>query len=162
MRGQECKWKKLGPLALPSGRIFVGDPTGGHDGHMNGAQAVGADALTAWAFQDRSTGENHIVWLEATDALPTHKGAQLDFGVDAGRGDSFDWLVPHLQISPNFSSWVKVPPAGLPMLLISTRADGGYAAVWLLDAQGTLCGILIDISGRASDQLFLDKLLPDA
>jgi len=47
------------------------------------------------------------------------------------------------------------------MFIASTGDDGGFAAVWLHDGTDDLSGILVDIAGRESDSLFLDKLLPE-
>jgi hypothetical protein len=185
-REESAVWTQLGELTLPSGRIFVGDPTSGHDDHMQGARAAGVARLEAWTFQDRETSANHLIWLEAAGTVPVSKSQMLEFGVDAatiglgdantgdlfsaltdreldaGRGDNFDWIMPHIQESQHFAKWLTIPPNDLHMLIASTANDGGYAAVWLHDTSGALSGILIDITGRTSDQLFLDKLLPDA
>jgi hypothetical protein len=187
---RDFEWADLGELALPSGGIFVGDPTGGHDYHMRATATVEVQALHVWAFHsgaerpDFEARTNTLIWLEASGAQPATRGLSLDFGVDAaclafgdletghaftrlsdieyeaGRGDNFAWLMPYIQELPHYAGWADIPPEGLRMFIASTGNDGGFAASWLHDAQGGLSGILIDIGGRASDKTFLDTLLP--
>lgn len=183
-------WQDLGDLGLPSHRIFVGDPTNGHDGHMENVAAIAADTLRVWVLEagpDQNEFEAHrnaLVWLEARGTTPVARGRSLDFGVDAacfaigdgatgdaftrltdiefdaGRGDSFEWIQPFIQERPHYARWLEIPPHGHPMFVASTGDDGSFAAVWLHDGSDELSGILIDIAGRTSDGLFLDKLLP--
>ncbi|MBU4612533.1 hypothetical protein IMZ29_18875 [Achromobacter sp. GG226] len=183
-------WRRAGDLAVPSRRIFVGDPTWGSDAHMEQQGAVSIDSLAVWVLSSGSdpspykTDVNGLLWLEANGAVPVAVGHRLDFGVDAacfavgdvatgqafteltdleldaGRGDSFEWIQPYIQAFPHYARWVSVPPAGLPMFVVSTGNDGGFAAAWLHDAAGALSGILVDIQGRASDRKYLDTLLP--
>ena len=48
---------------------------------------------------------------------------------------------------------------GRPIFVISIGRDGGLKTVWVKDREGRLSGILIDVSGRLSDRIFLDRLL---
>lgn len=183
-------WRDLGELTLPSRAIFVSDPTGGLDYHMRHTAPVEIDSLRVWVFEsgpERPSFEAHtntLVWLEACGTPPVARGSALEFGVDAaclglgdletghaftrltdheldaGRGDSFEWIGPHIREQPHFARWLDIPPDGHRMFVASTGNDGGFAAVWLYDANDALSGILIDIGGRASDARFLDKLLP--
>ena len=180
-------WTDHGALTLPSGRLFVGDPTGGGAYHMTATGAVEGPLrlLTARDPDAPNPDANALIWLEAGGTPPVATGTRLGFGVDgatlalgsveageaftaleeieldAGRGDNFDWIMPHIQISNDFAYWLGVPPGDERMFLATTRADGGYEAVWLLDADGAVSGILIDISGRASDGLYIDTTLPE-
>jgi hypothetical protein len=184
-------WRDFGNLRLPSRRIFVGDPTNGHDGHMENVATIELDALRVWVLEagpDRNEFEAHrnaLVWLEARGTRPVARGRSLDFGVDAacfaigdgetgdafkrltdleldaGRGDNFEWILPFIQERPHYAGWLEIPPNGHPMFVASTGDDGGFAAVWLHDESDDLSGILVDIAGRESDSLFLDRLLPN-
>ncbi|WP_114961532.1 hypothetical protein [Tritonibacter mobilis] len=184
-------WKDLGVLAVPSQELFVSDPACGSDYHMRHTASVEAVELHIWVlesgldhkgFHDHTNG---LVWLEANGNRPFTRGTELGFSVgsaslgignieagqaftrltdyelDAGRGDSFDWISPFLQEKPHFARWLEIPPDRHRIFVASTSNDGGFAAVWLHDAHDLLSGVLIDIAGRASDRLFLDKLLPD-
>ena len=177
-------WKDHGPIGFPSGRMFVGDPTWGDDYHLRGHMPVPDVPVRVWSYSEGG-GINFSIWLEAAGTLPASRGEALNFGVDAavlalgdletgeafvalgerrldaGKGDSFDWIMPHIQAAANFAKWLPIPPDNQPMFLATTNNDGGYAAVWLYDAGGALSGILIDLRGRASDLKFLDVLLPD-
>lgn len=186
-----CVWRDLGALALPSRRLFIGDPTWGDDYHLRQTASVEMDALRVWVLDsgpNPSTYEAHantLVWLEALGTPPATRGAALDFGVDAacfalgdveaghaftrltdheaaaGRGDSFEWIQPYIQERPHVARWLEIPPDGKRMFVASTGRDGGFAATWLHDRDGALSGILIDILGRAGDGRFLDTLLPE-
>ncbi|MFK7938711.1 MAG: hypothetical protein AB8B82_04985 [Roseovarius sp.] len=178
-------WRDHGRLALPSGRLFVGDPTWGDAYHLRGAKPAPADAVHVWSFGKGRNGLNYAIWLELAGTTPVKRGEMLEFGVDAavlalgdyatgqamvdlgdalidaGKGDSFDWISPHIQASANFAKWLPIPPQGQQMFLATTNNDGGYGAAWLYDDAGALSGVLIDLRGRASDQTFLDVLLKD-
>ena len=177
-------WQDLGPLARPSGRIFVGDPTWGDDYHIRDPRPL-AGPLQVFTRTDPD-GPNLLIWLEANGNRPAATGDRIEFGVDVatiglgdlgagqalvdlgealqdqGKGDSFEWLQPALQQQQHFARWLPIPPEDQPILLVSTGNDGSYAAVWLLDERGELSGILIDIAGRQPDLKFLDTLLPAA
>lgn len=183
-------WRDLGELALPSREIFVGDPTWGDNYHLTHTGAVDVPALTVWVLASPPTDSpylshvNGLLWLEASGDTPVAVGTYLTFGVDAaclglgdlaagrafaelthleldaGRGDSFEWLLPHIQAHPHYARWLTIPPAGLPMFVASTGNDGGFGAAWLHGENGALAGILIDIEGRAGDSRLLDTLLP--
>ena len=177
-------WHDHGQLALPSGSIFVGDPTWGDDYHIRDPRRL--DASLQVFTRTAPEGDNLLIWLEANGNRPAKTGDKIEFGVDAatialgdlgagqalvdlgttlqdqGKGDSFEWLMPAIQEQRNFARWLPIPPADQPIFLVSTGNDGGYAAVWLLDERGALSGILIDIMGRQPDLKFLDTLLPAA
>ena len=177
-------WRELGQLALPSGQIFVGDPTWSDDYHIRDPRRL--DGVLQVFTRVAPEGESLLIWLEANGNRPVKTGEKIEFGVDAatiglgdlaagqalvslgealqeqGKGDSFEWLMPAIQEQQNFARWLPIPPENQPMLLVSTGNDGGYAAVWLLDDRGALSGILIDIAGRKPDLKFLDTLLPAA
>lgn len=157
---------------------------------MRASTALDVDSVRVWVFESGPEGSefeahtNTLLWLEVLGTPPVTRGSSLDFGVDAaclafgdletghaftrlsdleydaGRGDNFEWLLPHIQEKPHFARWVEIPPDSHRMFIASTGNDGGFAAVWLHDVQDEISGILIDIGGRASDLRFLDKLLP--
>ncbi|WP_104494381.1 hypothetical protein [Paracoccus denitrificans] len=183
--GRPGAWTDHGLLELPSGMLFVGDPTWGDDYHIRDPRRLATAALRVFSRSDEQ-GRNLALWLEAAGGEPKATGERIEFGVDAatvalgdleggralvawgesrlekGLGDSFDWLSPILQEKMNFARWLPIPPDDRPIFIASTGMDGGLAAVWLLDERGSLSGILIDIAGRASDGQYLDTLLPAA
>jgi hypothetical protein len=184
--GHSASWKKYDELNLPSGEIFIGDPSWGDDYHLHGARAVPVSKLDVWLFvsNEKNTDENlvHTVWLEASATTPTKVVGAIDFGMDSayfaigdlttGRdlanmrnldlsqyADCFEFFLPHIQNYGFMGLWLNVPPKNQPVLAIETKNDGGLRAVWTEDDKGAFSGILIDITGRVTDQLFLDKLL---
>lgn len=184
--GRDLVWSDHGPL-ITQGGISVGDPTDGHGNLIQHGpvEAGQLQVLTATdAAHPNDTNANALLWLEATGSLPVSKGQEIGFGVDAasfalgdaalqdgfqdfsahlhdeGEGDSFDWVQPHIQASANFAKWVTLPIGDIRMFLVSTRRDGGLAAVSLYGADGQLSGVLIDIMGRVGDLRYLDKDLP--
>lgn len=175
-------WQSSGQLELPSGTIFIGDPSWGGDYHLRGTMAVSADQLDVWLLVSSDGKQVHAVWLEANGNLPVTVSGNIDFGTDSayfalgdlvtGQAiadigdldipevpDSFEFFLPHIQNFGFTAIWLDVPPDDLPVLAVETKQDGGLKAVWTEDIEGDLSGILIDITGRASDQLFLDKLV---
>ncbi len=186
-----CVWRDLGVLALPSRRLFVGDPTWGttitcarpHRSRWTRCRSgysirVRTHPLTrrtptpwsgwrGWAHRRRRGGRR---WISAVDAAcfavgdieAGHAFTRLtDHDAAAGRGDSFEWIQPYIQERPHVARWLVIPPDGKRMFVASTGRDGGFAATWLHDRDGALSGILIDILGRAGDGRFLDTLLPE-
>lgn len=73
---------------------------------------------------------------------------------------AFDWVSEHIPQIAHFACTLSIPQSETPCFIASTGSDGGYAAAALLDAEGRLSEVLIDIAGRASDRCFIDKLLP--
>lgn len=180
--GHAAEWQQIGTLPLPSGAIFVGDPSWGGDHHLRGALAVTASDLAVWLLRDREGGQNRAVWLEAAGTLPVQSAETIDFGVDSayfafgdretglalanigdlelpGAPDSFEFFLPHIQREGFSHTRLEVPPTGAPVYAVNTGNDGGLRASWLRDAGGELSGILIDITGRASDRRHIDMLL---
>ena len=177
-----AKWQPSGQLDLPSGTIFIGDPSWGDDYHLRGAKAVSVAQLDVWLLVSSNGEQVHAVWLEANGTLPVTVGEHIDFGTDSayfalgdlatGQAianigdlnlptvpDSFEFFLPHIQNFGFTAIWLEVPPNDLPVLAVETKQDGALKAVWTKDRAGDLSGILIDITGRASDQQFLDTLV---
>lgn len=175
-------WQAFGQLDLPSKTIFIGDPSWGGDHHLRGAQAVSSSQLDVWLLVSNEQNQVHAVWLEANGALPVRSSKSMDFGsdsayfalgdlatgqalVDIGNldlpavPDSFEFFLPHIQNSGFTGMWLDVPPLNLPVFTVETKRDGGLKAIWAEDIEDNLSGILIDVTGRASDQLFIDKLI---
>lgn len=180
--GQSGAWVKHGTLALPSGTLFVGDPTWGDDTHLRGARKAGVRKLTVWTFR-LDAHRNGVIWLEAGGAAPVATAGAIDFGVDAahvalgdlatgkalaalrhgtapGVGDSHDLFMQAMGRENSLTGWVEVPPRKGRMFVAATARDGGLRAVWLKGARGGLSGILIDAAGRKGDGKYLDTLLP--
>lgn len=135
---------------------------------------------------DGSTGtQNGIVWIEVSGEKPVRKNERVGFGADAaviglgdldggralvalgerwqdaGKGDSFEFLMPILQEGPYmFTKKIPIPQSDTAIYLVTTGTDGGFDAVWLYDADGEVSGILIDIAGCESDLKFIDTLIP--
>ncbi|MDO5606197.1 MAG: hypothetical protein Q4G25_13650 [Paracoccus sp. (in: a-proteobacteria)] len=172
-------WQQDRRLELPSGAIFIGDPSWGDDYHLGGAQPVPAPALDVWLLISADQGRVHAVWLEAAGTLPARISAELDFGMDSayfalgdlttgqdlaelrnrdieGAPDSFEFFLPHIQQDGFTALWLDVPPDGRPVLAINAGNDGSRRAVWISDAEGGFSGILIDVTGRAGDHRFID------
>lgn len=179
------KWTPVGDMQLPSGRMFVGDPSWGDDSHVRGALPSQAARFDIWLRLDPQSGRIQLVWLAAAGGVPVRRGQQIQFGMDsayfafgdAGVGqdlaqigdlepfvanDSFEFLLPQVQ-RPGFS-WkvLPVPPGDGPVHLVNAFNDGSRAAVWLHDRSGAVSGVLIDVIGMAPGQGWLDKLLPAA
>ncbi|WP_179380621.1 hypothetical protein [Jannaschia marina] len=178
-----------GTLSFPDGRLSAGDASDGRGKLLRDGPAGTAEARVLTAT-DRShpndAGANSLLWLEVSGTRPVATGRRLGFGTDVatlaltdgygadafrafsarlretGPGDSFDWLEPQITATSNFAKWTGIPGTDARLFLFTTRADGGYEAVWLLDKDGGLSGILIDIMGRTGDLKYLDKLLPAA
>lgn len=181
---REGVWRDHGRIEFPSGRLFVGDPTSSSDQHMRDPRAAPAAAGQLYTFGDGRDGQNYLIWIQFSGQTPVSKGEVLGFGVDAatiglgsveagqalidlgernldaGKGDSFDFLIPHIQATQHFAKWLPLPGSNTSIFLVTTGNDGGLEASWMHDSSGAVSGILIDIRGRSSDGLFLDKLLP--
>lgn len=176
-------WSHAERLDLPSGSLFVGDPSWGGDYHLRGALPVGVPGLDIWVLASDSGQRVHLVWLEAAGTLPVRPAETINFGIDSAyfafgdlhtgqqlaaigdhdpfvANDSFEFMLPHIQRDDFRWAAISVPPAGSPVHAVNTRSDGGLRAVWVLDAEGALSGILIDVTGRSADQRHLDLLLP--
>ena len=182
--GHSAEWRGFGPLSLPSGSIFIGDPSWGDDHHMRGAQAVSVDTLGVWLLVAKDGAQVHAAWLEADGGTPAGRTETLSFGTDSAyfafgdlqtgqdlvdlrdlglpeAPDSFEFFLPHIQNFGFTGKWLTVPPSDRPVFAVETKRDGGLEAVWLHSSSGGLSGILIDITGRAGDGRFLDKLIDD-
>ena len=182
-QGGAARWQELGTLELPSGRIFIGDPSWGDAYHMKGARPVEADELDVWLRVGEAGGIT-AVWLEASGETPVRISAALPFGMEAAYfalgdkdtgsaiaalgeadlpdiPDGFALFRPVVQEAGFVADWVPVPPRKLPALAIGTGSDGGLHAVWTRDTAGKLSGILIDVTGRDSDGRFIDLLLEE-
>lgn len=181
--GHQATWVDHGMLELPGGQLFVGDPTWGDDSHIKDPRPV-AGPLHVYTLQSPAPAQTHLLWLEASGTPPTHTAERISFGVDAatvglgaleagqalvalgerwldqGKGDSFEFISPLISAEFHFAKWVEIPPGPEQMFLASTGGDGGLDAVWLRDSGGGLSGILVDLTGRASDRAYLDTLLP--
>ncbi len=180
--GHPAAWQNCGTLSLPSGKIFIGDPSWGDDYHLRGASPVAAQTLDIWLLVSKPENRALTLWLEAKDAAPAMTTHSLDFGTDSayfafgdlrsgqalldlreqdipGAADSHEFMFPHISAAPFSCKQIDVPPHELPVFAIDTRDDGGLKAVWVADGNGTFTGIMVDIAGRASDRRFLDKLL---
>ncbi|MGH1367647.1 MAG: hypothetical protein ACRBCL_03455 [Maritimibacter sp.] len=176
-------WKAFGTLDFPSGQIFIGDPTWGDDYHIRWPQKAPADSVDVYVYR-RLDGTNLMVWLEVAGTTPATRGDSYDFGVDAasfalgdlsggqalvalgerwqdmGRGDSFEFIAPHLQSSRTPAKWLPIPGSNTRIFLAGTGTDGGFAGVWLYDKNGALSGILIDIRGNPKTGKYIDTALP--
>ncbi|MDO5706288.1 MAG: hypothetical protein Q4G49_14650 [Paracoccus sp. (in: a-proteobacteria)] len=176
-------WQDHGDLILVGDQVFIGDPTWGSDHHIENPIPALAPHLRVWALRD-DQGDNLAIWLENTGAQPFRSGQQIEFGIDAamfapgtlaagqalvdlgerhkdqGIGDSFDWLCAQPVYAHRQTGWLTIPPGDHAMFLATTHADGGFAATWLMDSDGALSGILIDIRGSHQDGMFIDQLLP--
>jgi hypothetical protein len=175
-------WVHASRFVLPEGKIFVGDPSWGDDYHLRGAREVPVRQLEIWFLVGDAEPTVHAVWLEAGGTLPASSGAMIEFGMDSayfafgdlatGRdlatiGDlgiaevpsNFEFFLPHIQRTDFTWLTLEVPPRGGIVHAVNTRNDGGLKAVWLHDGNDGFSGILIDISGRASDRQYIDTLL---
>lgn len=180
--GHSATWQSCGSLALPSGTIFIGDPSWGDDYHLRGASPVSAQNLDIWVAVSQPDHRALTLWLEASTAPPATVTHHLDFGTDSayfafgdlaggaallalrdqtipGAADSHAFLFPYIAAAPFICLFIPVPPKDLPVFAIDTRADGGLRAVWVADKTGAFTGIMVDIAGRASDARPLDSLL---
>lgn len=124
----------------------------------------------------------NLVWLEAAGTRPDSVVGGIEFGMDAAyfafrdrqagvdlanigdlelpeAPDSFEFFMPIVQRDGFSWAEVPVPAEERPIFVINTGRDGGLKAAWIKDGQGRLSGILIDISGRSNDGVFLDRLL---
>lgn len=181
-KGRPAQWQQFGTLELPSGSIFIGDPSWGDDTHMRGAQPVPTAALEIWLLVDTAEDNVHALWLEATGTLPERQSSSLEFGIDSayfafgdievGRylarlreldspeaPDSFEFFLPHIQKEGFKALQLQVPDQKLPVFAINTFNDGSLRAVWLAGSDQTFSGILIDITGRDPDGRYIDLLL---
>lgn len=179
-------WLDFGTLHLPSGELFIGDPSWGDDYHMRGARSVPVDQLRVWVHVENPLipreNQVHAVWLAAADTPPAKIVGKIDFGMDSAyfafgdvttghdlvaiKGmnhpdfyDSFDFFLPHIQQYGFVGQWLNVPQSGRPTFAVDTKRDGGLTAVWTEDSDKAFAGILIDLTGRVSDRLFLDTLI---
>jgi hypothetical protein len=183
-KAQGGKWVDSGTFTLPSGQIFIGDPTWASDYHIRDPRPAPAPALRLWTLHPADNGYPLAVFLENTGLAPVAQSDSISFGVDAaviglgdlnagralvswgetlmdqGTGDSLEFLQPALNAPGSAPQKVPVPPDDQPIFLVPTGRDGGLKAVWLMDRNGAVSGILIDITGRAKDGLFVDRLLP--
>lgn len=184
--GRDGEWIDYGTISFPSGQIFIGDPSWGGDYHMRGVQDVPVDELRVWMYvsevSNPKLNQVQTVWLEALGTTPTTTRSRLGFGTDsayfafgdarvghdlanigdlglAALPDSFEFFLPHIQNYGFAGIALKVPPNNAPVFAVETKRDGGLEAVWTEDSNGEFSGILIDIAGRASDGLYLDKLI---
>ncbi len=184
--GHSASWKHYGEIKLPSGKIFIGDPSWGDEYHLHGAREVPVAKLDVWLFiseeENPQSNQVHAVWLEAAGTMPAKVGGAIDFGVDSAyfafgdlttgqelanmkytddseHEDCFEFFLPHIQNFGFKALWLDVPPKNQPVIAVETKNDGGLTAVWTEDEAGNFSGILIDVTGRASDQFFLDVLL---
>lgn len=180
--GHDATWQNFGTISLPSGKIFIGDPSFGRDYHLRGAREVQVSELDIWLLISNSRNQVHTVWLEANGNHPSGISASIEFGTDSayfalgdlsvGKDlanignlknpefyDSFEFFLPHIQDGGFAAIRLSVPPRNAPVVAIETNRDGGLKAVWAEDADQNLSGILIDITGRVGDNLYLDKLL---
>lgn len=184
--GRQGEWVSYGDMSFPSGRIFIGDPSRGSDYHMRGARALPTDRLTAWLYVEDAanpkTNRVHTVWLAASDKPPVKTTSRLSFGTDSAYfafgdeetghalsnigdlgipelPDSFEFFLPHILNYGFVGLKLEVPPNALLAFAVETKRDGGLEAVWTEDRERNFSGILIDISGRAEDGLYLDKLI---
>lgn len=180
--GQPGEWVNFGTMTLPSGVIFIGDPSWGDDYHMRGARGVPARRLDV--FLHINVGENQVnaAWLEAGGGVPVRQVGMLEFGMDSayfafgdrragealldlpalgieGAYDSHEFMFQYIGAADFMADWVQVPPDDMPVMIVTTRFDGGLGAAWALDDAGQFSGILIDITGRTSDGVHLDTLL---
>jgi hypothetical protein len=64
-----------------------------------------------------------------------------------------DWILGKSQYEAEWQSHRTLD------LAIETKCDGGLKAVWVKTSNDRFSGILIDVTGRASDGLCTDKLL---
>jgi hypothetical protein len=184
--GHSAAWKHQGALELPSGKIFIGDPSWGDGHHLRGAKAVPVNTLDVWLLvsrqEEKKKNQVHAVWLAAADTKPSAITRSIEFGVDSAyfalgdlstgqslatigdQGlpeipDSFEFFLPHIQDSGFLAIWLDVPPTDQPVLAVETKRDGGLKAVWTENRNERFSGILIDITGRASDRRYLDTLI---
>lgn len=179
---RSASWQFLGTLDLPSGSIFIGDPSRGGDYHLRGIKEVNAARLSVWLLIADDSKQVHTVWLEADGDLPEKISGEIVFGIDSAYfafgdlwsgqdlanigdlnlpklPDSFEFFLPHIQ-NPGFTGiWLDAPPRNSPVCAVETDRDGGLKAVWTEGGGGRFSGILIDITGRRSDELYLDKLI---
>ncbi|MGB0798300.1 MAG: hypothetical protein ACPGRD_03155 [Planktomarina sp.] len=182
-RTTQGSWISAGTIDLPSGSIFVGDPSWGNDYHMRGATAVAVQSLQIFVLQSPEGNRASAVWLAAANTRPVSKGASLEFGMDSayfafgdhdvGRAvanigdldlpkipDSFEFFLPHISNGDFVIKQLQVPPNDAPVYAVNTNRDGGLAAVWTYDANNQFSGILIDIVGLLPENRYLDTLLP--
>ena len=180
--GHTATWRNVGILSIPSGSIFIGDPSYGSDYHLRGARKILVSKVDVWLLMSESGHQVHTVWLEANGNLPSRISGSIEFGTDsayfalgdltAGNDlanigdlenpdfyDSFEFFLPHIQDGGFTSVWLDVPPRNAPVLAVETNRDGGLKAIWVEDSEQNFSGILIDITGRIGDNLYLDKLL---
>jgi len=156
----------------------------GDDYHIRDPRTVPAAKGTLYSFSEAVEERNYLIWIGFTGETPVATGETLGFGVDAamfalgaleggqafvdlgernidaGKGDSHDFILPHIDQPHDYAKWLPIPGSRERIFLVSTGSDGGGQATWLIDANGATSGILIDIAGRASDGRYLDKLLP--
>lgn len=177
-------WRKHGDITFPTKMLFVGDPTWGDDYHIRDPRQVPSDTGTLYTFEEPITRRNYLIWIAFTNEMPVATGETLGFGIDAatiglgafeggqalvdlgeryidqGKGDSHSFILPHIDQPKSFAKWLPIPGSAERIFLVFTGNDGGSQATWLVDVNGDTSGILIDITGRASDGRYLDKLLP--
>ena len=184
--GREGEWIAYGEINFPSGQIFIGDPSWTDDYHMRGATKIPVDQLQIWMYVSEVSNPKanrvHTVWLEALGTTPKKTTSRIQFGVDsayfafgdirvgpdltnigdlklAGIPNSFEFFLPHIENYGFVGVSLEVPPSSSPVFAVETKKDGGLEAVWTEDGNGAFSGILIDITGRASDGLYLDMLI---
>lgn len=184
--GRPFRWQTFPPLDAGRG-IFVGDPLSQPDTLNKITLPADFTSLTPWVFESGEETEafyahtNSLIWLEVSGTKPAFTVLMAEFSIDAAcigvfpaaaydalgaldRVDdgpsAFDWVSDHLPQIAHFACTLPIPQSETPCFIASTGSDGGYAAAALLDAEGSLSGVLIDIAGRACDSRFIDKLLP--
>lgn len=186
MSGREGEWIDYGEIIFPSGQIFIGDPSWGGDYHMRGAKELPVDHLRIWMYVSEASNPKvnqvQTVWLEALGTTPKKISSKISFGTDsayfafgdarvgyeltnigdlgiAQLPDSFEFFLPHIQNYGFTGISLEVPPNNSRVFAVETKRDGGLEAVWTEDVNGEFSGILIDVTGRVSDGIYLDKLI---
>ena len=174
-------WEQHGVLSLPSGSIFIGDPSYGDDYHMRGQTQIAVESLNIHVLTGTNPKRTIALWLESAGTVPVTAGHRLGFGVDSayfafGDADSgqdianignlgipkipdgFEFFLPHV-IDGGFAyKTLGVPPNDRPVHVIGSNRDGGLEAVWLYDTAGDFSGILVDIEGLLPERKFLDTV----